>query len=244
MPIINENDTVATEEIHFGDNDNLSAQVANLVEADILVLMTDQDGLYTGDPRTDPHARLVELVDTVEIPVELLNAAGGSVTSLGTGGMETKLQAADLARRSGATVYIINGNNPAFLRMIVSGKPVGTRFLPVISKLESRKRFLLGHATASNGSIRVDSGAVAALRKGGSLLPVGIKEVSGNFDRGDIIRVDTLKGIPVVVGMTNYSATDIQTIAGHKSSQIEALLGYTYGDEVVHHNNMMVHNHE
>lgn len=244
IPIINENDTVATEEIRFGDNDNLSAQVANLVEADLLVLMTDQDGLYTSDPRTNPEARLIELIDTPEIPEELFQGAGSSNSGLGTGGMQTKLKAAELARHSGAMVYIVSGQDPAILRQIVYGETVGTRFLPVISTLENRKRFLLAHATSSSGLIKVDSGAATALRKGGSLLPVGIKETSGTFDRGDIVRVDTVKGKPVVVGIANYSSNEIQLIAGQRSSQIENTLGYTYGDEVIHHNNMVVLNHE
>jgi glutamate 5-kinase len=244
IPIINENDTVATEEIRFGDNDNLSAQVANLVEADLLVLMTDQDGLYTSDPRTNPEARLIELIDTPEIPEELFQGAGSSNSGLGTGGMQTKLKAAELARHSGAMVYIVSGQDPAILRQIVYGETVGTRFLPIISTLENRKRFLLAHATSSSGFIKVDSGAAAALRKGGSLLPVGIRETSGTFDRGDIVRVDTVKGKPVVVGIANYSSNEIQLIAGQRSSQIENTLGYTYGDEVIHHNNMVVLNHE
>jgi glutamate 5-kinase len=244
IPIINENDTVATEEIRFGDNDNLSAQVANLVEADLLVLMTDQDGLFTGDPRSDPNARLVALVDTPEIPEALRRAAGGSASGLGTGGMETKLQAADLARRSGTLVYIVNGKDPAILRRVVAGQPVGTRFLPLVSKLESRKRFILAQGAASSAVIRVDPGVAAALRRGGSLLPVGIKEVEGSFERGDSVRVENLKGQPLVTGIANYHSSDVQAIAGNKSSQIEAILGYTYGDEVIHRNNMMVLNHE
>ncbi len=244
IPIINENDTVATEEIRFGDNDSLSAQVANLVEADLLVLMTDQDGLYTSDPRTNPKAFLIELIDTPEIPEELFQAAGNSNTGLGTGGMQTKIKAADLARRSGAMVYIVNGQDPAILRQVVNGKAIGTRFLPVITPLENRKRFLLAQAANSSASIKVDTGAATALRKGGSLLPVGIKEVTGIFDSGDIVRVETMKGKPVVIGMVNYSADEVQMIAGQRSSQIENILGYTYGDEVIHHNNMMVLNYE
>jgi glutamate 5-kinase len=244
IPVINENDTVATEEIRFGDNDSLSAQVANLVEADLLVLMTDQDGLYTSDPRTNPKACLIELIDTPEIPQEFLQAAGNSNSRLGTGGMQTKLKAADLARHSGTMVYIVNGQDPAILRQVVNGEAVGTRFMPVITPLESRKRFLLAQAASSSSCIKVDSGAATALRKGGSLLPVGIKEVTGIFERGDIVRVDTVKGMPVVIGMVNYSSNEVQVIAGQRSAQIESVLGYTYGDEVIHHNNMMVLNHE
>ncbi|NPV76135.1 MAG: glutamate 5-kinase [Anaerolineae bacterium] len=242
IPIINENDTIATEEIRFGDNDALSALVANLVEADMLIMLTDQDGLYTGDPRSDKTARLVNEISTPDIPEELLKAARGSISGLGTGGMETKLQAADLARRSGATVVITNGARPDQLPLIVAGEPIGTRFLPIITTLESRKRYMLANAQASGGILQVDQGALQALRRGGSLLPVGVKAVSGNFERGDIVQIKTLKGKAIALGIVNYGAHDLQLIEGQKSDQIEALLGYTYGDEVVHHNNMMLLN--
>ncbi|MCC6148356.1 MAG: glutamate 5-kinase [Anaerolineaceae bacterium] len=240
IPIINENDTIATDEIRFGDNDTLSALVANLIEADLLIMLTDQDGLFTGDPKTDKNARLVEEISTAEIPEELFKAASGSNSGLGVGGMVTKLQAADLARRSGATVVITNGARPDLLPQIVAGIPVGTRFLPVISTLESRKRYMLANAQASSGVLHVDQGALQALRRGGSLLPVGVKEVIGNFERGDIVQIKSLKGKVIAFGMTNYSAPDLQLIYGQRSDQIEPLLGYTYGDEVVHHNNMMM----
>lgn len=240
IPIINENDTITTEEIRFGDNDNLSALVANLVEADLLVMMTDQDGLFTGDPRTDKTARLVEEISEPEIPSELLKAAGGSGSGLGTGGMETKLAAADLARRSGTTVVIANGTKPELLRPITAGEAVGTRFLPMISTLESRKRYILANAQASSGMIKVDQGALQALKRGGSLLPVGIKEIAGNFERGDIVRVVSLKGKEVALGIVNYGDHDMNLIAGQQSDHIESILGYTYGDEVIHRNNMML----
>jgi glutamate 5-kinase len=242
IPIINENDTIATDEIRFGDNDNLSALVANLVEADMLVMMTDQDGLFTGNPRTDKTARLVSEISTPEIPEDIFKAARGSNSGLGTGGMETKLQAADLARRSGTTVVITNGARPDLLSKIIDGEPVGTRFLPVISTLESRKRYMLANAQASGGILQVDQGALQAIRRGGSLLPVGIKQVAGSFERGDIIQIQSLKGKAVALGISNYGARDLQVIQGQKSDQIEPLLGYTYGDEVVHHNNMMLLN--
>jgi len=240
IPIINENDTIATDEIRVGDNDNLSALVANLVEADLLVMMTDQDGLFTGDPRTNPDAHLVTEINTPEIPEEIIKAASGSNSGLGTGGMETKLQAADLARRSGTTVVITNGARPDLLPNIIAGESIGTRFTPVISTLESRKRYILANSRTSVGVLQVDQGALQAIRKGGSLLPVGIKNISGPFDRGDIIQVQSLKGKAVALGISNYSSRDLQLLQGQRSDQIEPLLGYTYGDEVVHHNNMML----
>jgi glutamate 5-kinase len=182
LPIINENDTVATEEIRVGDNDNLSALVANVVEADLLVLLTDQPGLFTADPRTDPNAQLLSEVTEPEIPSALWEAAGGSGTHLGTGGMATKLQAADLARRSGTTVVIAQGTEPDVLLRLVKGERLGTRFTPIISALESRKRYILSGRLAP-GKITVNNGAIQALKSGGSLLAVGVTLVSGEFDR-------------------------------------------------------------
>ena len=240
LPIVNENDTIATDEIRFGDNDALSALVANLVEADLLIMLTDQDGVFTGDPRSDKNARQVSQVSTPDIPEELFKAARGSISGLGTGGMETKLQAADLARRSGTTVVITNGARPDLLPHVITGEPIGTRFLPVTTTLESRKRYMLANAQSSNSILQVDQGALQALRRGGSLLPVGIKAANGNFERGDIVQIQTLKGKAIALGIVNYGARDLQLIEGQQSDQIEALLGYTYGDEVVHHNNMML----
>src|SRR5574341_707589 len=173
IPIINENDTVATEEIRVGDNDNLSALVANLMEADLLVMLTDQPGLFTADPRKDPSAQPVRDIHGPEIPEALWQMAGGALGRLGTGGMITKLQAADLARRSGATVIIARGSDPDVLLRLDSGEAIGTRFDPVDSVVESRKRFLLAGGRASDRLV-VDEGASLALRTGGSLLPVGL----------------------------------------------------------------------
>lgn len=239
LPIINENDTVATEEIRIGDNDNLSALVANLIEADLLVLLTDQDGLYTADPKQADGARLINEISGDEIPDQVWESAGGSRGGLGTGGMLTKLQAADIARKSGTTVVIANGGTPNVLNKITAGEKIGTRILPVVDKLESRKRFLLAGA-APGASIRIDQGAVNALRAGGSLLPVGVKEVKGTFERGDIVRVSDAKGKDCAVGLVDYSSEEINRIKGKKSSDIEQILGYAYNDEVIHHNNMIV----
>jgi len=239
IPIINENDTVATEEIRVGDNDNLSALVANLIDADLLVLLTDQAGLYTADPQIDPNARLVVDVIEPEIPAALWQAAGGSASGLGTGGMITKLQAADLARRSGATVVIANGSEPNVLLRLAAGEQLGTWFQPTATSVESRKRYILAGGRAP-GSISADEGAARALQRGGSLLPVGVTAIEGAFERGDTIQVFNAIGREVARGIVNYEAADLARICGHQSSEIETLLGYTYGAEVIHRNNLVL----
>ncbi|CAG0927504.1 glutamate 5-kinase [Thermoflexales bacterium] len=239
IPIVNENDTVATEEIRVGDNDNLSALVANLIDADLLVLLTDQPGLYTADPELNPTAQLVAEVTEADIPPALWQAAGGATTRLGTGGMITKLQAADLARRSGTTVVIASGSEPSVLARIVAGEKLGTWFQPVVTSLESRKRYILagGHAV---GYARVDEGAVQALHHGRSLLPVGVVAVEGTFERGDTIQVLNATGREIARGLVNYDSDDLARLRGHQSTEIETILGYTYGDEVIHRNNLVL----
>ncbi|HEX7556145.1 MAG TPA: glutamate 5-kinase [Leptolinea sp.] len=239
VPIINENDTVATEEIRFGDNDNLCALVASLVEADLLLLLTDQDGLLSGDPRKNENVKLIHRVEQVEIPDEYWAAAGGSQNGLGTGGMVTKLLAADLARRAGVKVIIASGSEPDVILKTAAGKDLGTLFPPLVSKLESRKRFLLA-GKQSGGIVTIDEGATLALRKGGSLLPVGIRDVNGEFSRGATVRIIDLTGAEIALGMTNYSASDLKKIIGRRSEDIEEILGFTEGDETVHHNNMLL----
>ncbi len=239
VPIVNENDTVATEEIRVGDNDNLSALVANLVDANLLILLTDQAGLFTTDPRRDPTAQLVAEVSDSDIPASLWEAAGGAATGLGTGGMVTKLQAADLARRSGITVVIARGSDPNVLTRVVAGDSIGTRFQPTATAVESRKRYILSGGRAP-GCLRVDSGAARALRQGGSLLPVGVTAVEENFERGDTVRVADSGGREIARGIANYAAADLQKICGHRSEDIEGILGYNYGDEVIHRNDMVL----
>jgi len=239
IPIVNENDTVATEEIRVGDNDNLSALVANLVDADWLILLTDQHGLFTADPRNDPHAKLVEEVAAAEIPERLWKAAGGKGTGLGTGGMVTKLQAADLARRCGTTCLIANGGEADVLIRLVNGEKLGTRFLPVASAVESRKRYILS-ARRAPGVLTVDDGAAKALRRGGSLLPVGLVTVSGAFERGDTVRVLDPSEKEIARGIVNYPSRDLSQLARRRSEEIESILGYNFGDEIIHHNNLVV----
>jgi len=240
LPIVNENDTVATEEIRVGDNDNLSALVANVIEADLLVLLTDQRGLFTADPRLDPNAVLIPAIDSPAIPDDLWRAAGGTGDGLlGTGGMFTKLQAADLARRSGATVVIAYSGDPEVLQRITAGEALGTRFSPVATAVESRKRYVLagGHAP---GCVRVDEGAAQALHRGSSLLPVGAVDVEGTFERGDTVRVLGPDGRELARGLVHYSSSDLARIRGRRSDEIEDTLGYTYGDELIHRNDMVL----
>ena len=241
IPIINENDTVATEEIHFGDNDNLSALVANVLEADLLILLTDQDGVFTADPRKDESARLVKQVDSDRLPDSMIAAAGGTVNGLGTGGMATKIKAADLARRSGTEVVIANGNTTDILtKIVLQNKEIGTRFTAIGTHLENRKRFLLSGIKDAVGRIKIDDGAVTALKEGGSLLPVGVTKVKGKFQRGESITIVNLKGKEIALGLCNYDSEDVKKIAGHHSEKIEELLGYTYGATIVHRNNLVL----
>ncbi len=237
VPVINENDTVATEEIRVGDNDNLSALVANLVDADLLALLTDQDGLYRSDPRLDPSTELIGLVDSPEISSELWESAGES-GKLGVGGMVTKLQAADLARRSGVQVVIANGCSLDVLIRLAKNDPVGTRFTATTTAVESRKRYIL--AGGQRGRLVVDAGAAAALRRGGSLLPAGIVEVAGEFHRGATVSVTGSQAEDIARGMVNYNDTDCEKLIGRQSAEIEDLLGYFYGDEVIHRNNLVL----
>ncbi|MDP2917619.1 MAG: glutamate 5-kinase [Dehalococcoidia bacterium] len=239
--IINENDVVAIEEIEgarFGDNDNLSAMVANLVDADLLAILTDIGGLYTADPRQNPDARLIPEVSTVD--EALFRLASGSKSGLGTGGMVTKLEAARVATACGVTVVIANGNEPDVVRRLAAGEAVGTRFLPARSKLESRERWLLS-GLSTKGKLVVDAGAAAALKKqNSSLLAAGILEVEGHFQRGDVVNIFDPEGARLGSGMINYSSEDVWKIKGVHSRKIASLLGYDYGDEVIHRNNLVI----
>jgi len=239
--IVNENDVVAVDELEearFGDNDNLSAMVANLIDADMLLLLTDAAGLYTADPHRDPDARLIREVKQIDSEIERL--AAGTYGDLGTGGMITKLEAARLATASGVTVVVADGREPDIILRVVDGEAAGTRFLPTASKLESRERWMLS-GLSTKGRLVVDSGAAVALRKQKrSLLAAGIREVEGAFQRGDIVNIYDPGGVRLGCGITNYSSADINTIKGAHSRKITTLLGYDYGSEVVHRNNLVV----
>jgi glutamate 5-kinase len=238
VPIINENDAVATAEIKVGDNDNLSALVAVLAEADLLLMLTDLDGLYTADPRTHPDARLIPEVRTID--AMLAAVAGGSVSGLGTGGMTTKLQAAETARRAGIDVIIAAGRAPDVILRAASGEAVGTHFPAVDLPLENRKRWIFGNARPE-GRLVIDAGAVIALRdKGGSLLPAGIQRVDGAFERGDTVVIVDPAENPLARGIARYDSADMRKIAGCHSADIAERLGYTAGPVAVHRNDMLL----
>lgn len=238
VPIINENDAVAVEEIKVGDNDNLSALVSTLAEADLLILLTDQKGLYTADPRSNPDAQLISEVQTIDDDLKAL--AGGSVSGLGIGGMATKLQAADIARRAGADVVIAAGKDVDVIRRICEGEAVGTLFPRLDHPLENNKRWILAGPKPS-GRIIVDDGAAQALCENGrSLLPAGITQIKGDFHRGDTILILNSNGKKLAKGIARYSSKALTQIAGHHSDDIENQLGYAYGSVAVHRNDMIL----
>jgi glutamate 5-kinase len=236
VPIVNENDAVTTEEIRVGDNDNLSALVANVLSADLLLILSDIEGLFTADPRKDKRAQLIGEVAEIDDRIRAL--AGGSRSGLGVGGMLTKIQAAELATRSGCMTIVAHGGRPSVILDAVSLKPVGTRFLPVVNRIESRKRWILSERT--NGAFVADEGAVRALRSGKSLLPVGVRQVIGAFERGEFVAVHDLDGREVARGITRYGARDAARIAGKRSDQIEKILGYNYAPLLIHADDLVV----
>jgi glutamate 5-kinase len=237
VPVINENDTTATHEIRIGDNDNLSALVATLIEADLLILLTDQPGLFTADPRQDKDARLIERIEHIDEATWAL--AGGAGTGLGTGGMVTKIQAAQLASRSGVPTRIASGTEPDVLARILHDESVGTHFAAAHTPLESRKRWLL--VEKPRGAVTVDAGAARKLLTGGaSLLPVGITAVTDEFSRGETLSIVASDGKIIARGLTSYDSDAIKKLCGVKSTQIAEILGYSYGDAVIHRNNMVL----
>jgi len=239
LPVINENDTVAVDEIRIGDNDNLSALVANLVEADLLILLTDQPGLYTADPRQTPQAQLIREITSEQIPPAVWQAAGGSANGLGTGGMFTKLQAAEVARRSGTGVVITSGSETDVLLRLAADEKMGTFIFPTVDRMESRKRFLLA-SVVRNAGIIIDQGALKALRRGASLLPAGVREVKGRFEQGDCVALLLPDGSRCALGLVNYSAREVEALKGCRSNEIEQRLGYSSAEEIVHHNHMVL----
>jgi len=259
LPVINENDVVAVDEIHLrgggaaagaaeadlvlrlrlrGDNDNLAAMVANLVDAGLLVNLTNTGGLYTGDPRRDATARLIPEVAQINACIEGL--AGGAGTRQGTGGMRTKIEAAKLATASGIAVVIAPGAEPDVLIRLAAGEAIGTRFRPAVSRREARKRWILS-AIAGRAALHVDAGAAEAVRHGGrSLLAAGVRDVSGRFGRGDPVGIVGPDGERIACGLVGYDAHDVRRIAGHHSQEIAEVLGRSYGEEVVHRNNLVL----
>ncbi|MCK9486321.1 MAG: glutamate 5-kinase [Dehalococcoidia bacterium] len=241
VPIVNENDVVSVEEISdskIGDNDNLSAQVANLVDADLLLILTDIAGLYTSNPSRDASARLIERVERVD--ESILRAASGAPGERGTGGMATKVQAARTATSHGAHVVLADGRAREIALRVVAGEPVGTHFLPTGDRIESRRRYLLSGLQA-RGRVVVDEGAARALLAGGkSLLPAGVTACEGDFQRGDVVRVFSADGLHLASGLANYESDEIGRILGKHSDEIVGILGYEYGDEVIHRNNLVL----
>ena len=241
VPIINENDVVAIEELTgevFGDNDRLSALVANLVDADLLIIVGSVGGLYTADPNIDADARLIPVVERVSDEVQRLG--GPSLDALGRGGMRTKLEAARMAANSGVDVFIANGRTPNVIERIAGGEHLGTFFPKRVDSVESRKRWMLS-GLSIKGEIGIDDGAARVLqRRNGSLLPAGITETDGVFGRGDLVSIVNGKSVQVGLGITNYSAAEVSAIKGKHSRHIADILGVTYGDEVVHRNNMVI----
>ncbi|HZS89510.1 MAG TPA: glutamate 5-kinase [Chloroflexota bacterium] len=237
IPIVNENDVVADDELRFGDNDRLSAVVATLVDADVLLLLSDVAGLFDADPRQDPGARLIPLVMRFDPAIEAL--ARPSSSGLGTGGMVTKLQAARLACVAGITTVIAAGRERDVLRRVVAGEPVGTRFMA--GRRPRARRNWLHTRLGARGTVTVDDGAAAALQHGGrSLLPAGLRQVHGTFQRGDPIDVLRLDGTVLAHGLANYSSDDLSRLQGRRSSEIAGTLGYHYGDEAIHRNNLVL----
>ena len=240
VPIVNENDVVAVDEIGevFGDNDRLSALVTNLVDADLLVVLTDTKGLYTADPRLYPEAELIPHVDRVDSSVEAV--AGKTLNPWARGGMPTKLEAARLVTTAGIPMVMCHGREDHAVQRAVRGESVGTRFRPGSGKLEARKRWMLS-GISHRGEVVVDAGAVRALREDSrSLLPAGITGVKGEFRRGDIVYITGEEGRRIACGISNYGSDEVARIQGSRSDHIDGTLGYHYGQEVVHRNNLVL----
>jgi len=238
VPVVNENDTVANDELRFGDNDTLAALVANLVEADLLVLLTDQLGLYSSDPRSNPDAVLVTESKVSNPKLVALAGCGGG--QLGRGGMATKLRAARLAARSGAATVIGSGAKEQVLTRISEGESVGTLLLPVQGPETARKQWLAGHLKVQ-GSLTLDAGAVRVLLEAGrSLLAVGVKQVDGEFSRGHVVSCLDEAGAEIARGLVNYSSVEARQIKGQASSQIREILGYLDDEELIHRDNLVL----
>jgi len=238
VPVINENDAVATEEIRFGDNDTLAALVANLVEAELLIILTDQKGLFTGDPGLYPDAQFISEISVNDEQLEKM--AGDSRSGLGRGGMYTKVRAARLAARSGAATVIAAGAVDDVITKVISGVDMGTYFLPDIEPLVARKRWLAGQLQVK-GQLVLDAGAVRVLKSNGkSLLAVGVKSVSGQFERGELVSCMDESGLEIARGLINYGKMDAQLIAGKSSLEFEKILGYADDSEMIHRDNMVL----
>ncbi len=232
VPIVNENDTVVTEEIRYGDNDRLAARVAQMIGADLLVLLSDVDGLYTGDPRRDPEARHIPVVRELTPEIDAMAGGANAAAGVGTGGMATKLMAARIAAAAGCATLITIGGRPAPLGAVEAGAKA-TLFEPHVSPAAAYKAWIAG-SLAPQGAVIVDAGAEAALRSGKSLLPAGVRQVEGRFEKGDAIVIQGEDGREIARGLSRYDAADADRIKGLKSAAIEAVLGYTEGPTLIH----------
>jgi len=238
VPIINENDSIATEEIRFGDNDTLAALVTNLIEADVLVILTDQAGLFTADPRIDAQAKLLNEAMVEDPAIELMASNVGSI--IGRGGMLTKISAAKRAARSGAHTVIASGHEANVLVRLIQGEAIGTQLMTKTLKVTARKQWLANHLQ-THGKITLDEGAVKALTvEGKSLLPIGVTNATGNFERGEVVNCIDLEGREIARGLVNYSAMETQKILRCPSSEIESILGYVDELELIHRNNLVL----
>jgi glutamate 5-kinase len=238
VPVVNENDTVATEELRFGDNDTLAALVANLIEAEVLILLTDQDGLFDADPRLHPQATLIHSIRNDDPRLDTM--AGTSRGSLGQGGMVTKVRAARLAARSGCATIIAPGRQAAVLEQIYQGAEVGTVLLPTQEPQAARKRWLAGQLQV-RGTLQLDDGAVRAItEQGKSLLAVGVTAVQGTFKRGEAVVCVTAQGAEIARGLINYDAQDTQRILGQSSAQFQSILGFVDDEELIHRDNLVL----
>lgn len=238
LPVINENDTVVNEEIRFGDNDTLGALVANLVEADLLVILTDQKGLFTADPRKDPQARFVHVANAGDPALEAM--AGGAGSSIGSGGMITKILAAKRAARSGASTVIAWGREPDALLRLARGEGIGTLLVAPTQKSQARKRWMADHLQL-RGAVQIDDGAVGKLvGEGKSLLPIGMTAVEGDFSRGDVIAVRDPAGLEIARGLANYASAEARLLCRKPSTDIERLLGYMAEPEMIHRTNLVL----
>lgn len=239
VPVVNENDSVAYDELRFGDNDTLAAMVANLVDADLLVILTDQQGLYEADPRNNPDAKLLHEI-SADDPALLAMASGHSSSGLGRGGMVTKVQAAGLAARSGTATCVVGGRETDVLLRLARAEILGTCFHPLCKPLAARKQWLLGQRHLC-GSVVLDDGAVSQLKQSGSsLLAVGVMEVQGSFERGDLVACLSSQGKAVARGIVNYNHKDTARIMGQPSDKIESLLGYIDETELIHRDNLVL----
>lgn len=237
IPIINENDAIVSDELKVGDNDTMSALVSGLIDADLLIILSDVEGLYNKNPQKYNDANLIEIIG--DINEDIKKMAGGEGTKFGTGGMITKIISAEMATKIGTNLVIASGDDPKNISRIVEKENIGTLFVRKNKKISSRK-YWLAYGTNKKGVVTIDEGAEKALLKGKSLLPVGIRSVEGSFDKGTVLKIENLKNEVIATGISNYSSMEIGLIKGHRSEDIEKILGHKYDDVVIHIDNMVV----